>query len=72
MTRSEAISWLSSVAKALVAGAAAASAYLVGVMGAEDRLSDVSTVQWLALIPVVAAAYGITWRVPNGTKIEDD
>lgn len=53
------------VAKAAVAGVAAGAAYLVGVIPAAGGFADVTTVQWLGLIPVVAAVYGITWATPN-------
>lgn len=53
------------VAKAIAAGVAALAAYLAGVLPAEGSLGDLSLVQWLAALPVVLAAYGITWRVPN-------
>lgn len=55
------------VAKAIVAGAAAACAYLAGLLADGETLADITTAEWLGLIPVIAATYGITWRVPNKT-----
>jgi hypothetical protein len=51
--------------KAFAAGIAAAAAYLVGVLGADGSFADITLVEWLGLIPVVAGVYGITWTVPN-------
>lgn len=62
-----ALAVLARVAKAIVAGAAAGAAYLIGVLSPDATFGDVTLVQWLGIIPVIAAAYGITWRVPNGT-----
>ncbi len=55
------------IAKALAAAAGAAVAYLVGVIPAEGGFGDLNVVQWLGLVPVVLAVYGITWRIPNRT-----
>ncbi len=57
--------YIKSIAKAIAAGLGAGAAYLMGVVPAEGTFSDVSLVQWLGLVPVILATYGITWRVPN-------
>lgn len=56
---------MQSVAKAIAAGIGAAATYLIGVIPAAGGLGDVNVVQWLGLVPVVLAVYGITWAVPN-------
>lgn len=61
---------MSHVAKAIAAGLGAAVAYLVGVLPAEGGFGDLNTVQWLGLVPIVLAVYGITWSVPNAPKGE--
>lgn len=53
------------VAKAIAAGIGAAVAYFVGVIPAEGGFGDLTTIQWLAAVPVVLAVYGVTWSVPN-------
>ncbi len=53
------------IAKALIAAAAAGASYLIGIMSGDMTFSDVTLVQWLGLIPVIASTFGITWRVPN-------
>ena len=58
---------MSAVAKAIAAAAGAAVAYLIGVIPAAGGFGDLSTVQWLGLVPVVLAVYGVTWRIPNRT-----
>lgn len=58
------------VAKAIAAGIGAAVAYFIGVMGADGSFADLTTVQWLSVVPVVLAVYGITWRVPNAAPQE--
>ena len=55
------------VAKAVAAATGAAVAYLVGVIPAAGGFGDLSVVQWLGLVPVVLAVYGVTWRIPNRT-----
>jgi hypothetical protein len=52
-------------AKAVMAVLVTAAAYLTGVLGQEDTLADVSTVQWLGLIVFVGGAYGLTHAVRN-------
>jgi hypothetical protein len=52
-------------AKAFVALIVTAAAYLVGILGQEDDLGDLSFVQWLGLVIFMGAAYGITAAVPN-------
>lgn len=58
---------MQSVAKAIAAGIGAAATYLIGVIPAAGGFGDVNAVQWLGLVPVVLAVYGITWAVPNRT-----
>ena len=53
------------IAKAIIAGVGAAASYFIAVLGAEGSFGDLSTSQWLAVIPVIAAVYGVTWAVPN-------
>jgi multidrug transporter EmrE-like cation transporter len=55
-------------AKAIAAGIGAAATYLIGVIPAEGSFEAVNTVQWLGLVPVVLAVYGVTWAVPNQTE----
>lgn len=57
--------YVQSALKAFAAGLSAAAVYMVGILSADATLGDVTLVQWLGLIPVVAATYGITWTVPN-------
>ena len=56
---------IQTVAKAIAAGLGAAAAYFIGVLPAEGGFGDLTTVQYLGVIPVVLAVYGITWAVPN-------
>ena len=56
---------ISPVAKAVAAGAAAACAYLAGLLVDGGTLADITVAEWLGVVPMVVAAYGITWRVPN-------
>lgn len=56
------------VAKAIAAGVGAAVAYFVGVIPETGGFGDLTTVQWLMVIPVVLAVYGVTWTVPNTPK----
>lgn len=58
------------VAKAIAAGIGAAVAYFIGVLGADGSFADLTTVQWLGVVPVVLAVYGITWSVPNAPRKE--
>lgn len=59
------LKFLRTTAKACVALVITAAAYLVGILGAEQNLSDVSFVQWLGLILFMGGAYGITYQVKN-------
>lgn len=59
------VDYIKSVAKAIAAGLGAAAAYLVGVIPAEGGIGDITTIQWIALVPIVLGVYGITWGVPN-------
>lgn len=59
------VEYVKSVAKAVAAGVGAAAAYLIGVLPAEGGFADVTLIQWLGLVPVVLAVYGVTWSVPN-------
>lgn len=56
---------MGSVAKAICAGLGAAVAYFIGVIPAAGGFSDLTTVQWLGVVPIVLVVYGITWTVPN-------
>jgi hypothetical protein len=56
---------MSTIAKAIVGALAAAAAYLVGVIPAEGGFGDLSTVQWVGLVPVLLGAFGIVWSIPN-------
>lgn len=56
---------MTEVAKAIAAGIGAGVAYLIGVIPAEGGFGDLNTAQWLGIVPVVLAVYGVTWRVPN-------
>ena len=58
------------VAKAIAAGIGAAVAYFVGVLPANGGFGDLTTVQWLMVVPVVLAVYGVTWSVPNAAPQE--
>ena len=58
---------MGAVAKAVAAAVGAAVAYLIGVIPAAGGFGDLSVVQWLGLVPVVLAVYGVTWRIPNRT-----
>lgn len=55
-------------AKAAAAGVVSLAAYLIGVIPAEGGMGDVSTVQWLGAVVFLGGAYGITYRIPNGTQ----
>jgi len=59
---------IKAVAKALAAGLGAAVSYFIGVIPAEGGFGDLTTVQWLSVVPVVLAVYGVTWLVPNTPK----
>lgn len=52
-------------AKAVAGAAGAAATYLVGVIPAEGGFGDVSTVQWVGLVPVILGTFGIVWGVRN-------
>lgn len=54
-----------STAKAVASGIVALAAYLIGVIPAEGGFTDVSVVQWLGALIALAAAYGVTYQVPN-------
>lgn len=54
-----------STAKAVASGVVALAAYLIGVVPAEGGFADVSLVQWLGALIALAAAYGVTYQVPN-------
>lgn len=69
---------LSPVAKAVVAGAAAAFTYLVAQGTIDPSLNPVDVVsdtlsnfgayslnEWLLLVGAVLGTYGVTWYVPN-------
>ena len=56
---------LKPIAKAVVSALVALAGYLVGVMGAEDTLADVTVVQWLGAVVFLGGAFGITYAVPN-------
>lgn len=64
------IKFIEETAKAIASGVAALAAYLVGVMGAEDGLGDVSVVQWLGAVVFLAGTYGLTYAVPNRPRPE--
>lgn len=55
----------SEVAKAIAGAIGAGVTYLIGVIGAEGTFSDVSTVQWLGLVPVLLGAFGVVWSTPD-------
>lgn len=56
-------------AKAVASAVVTLAAYLVGVIPAEGGLGDVSVVQWLGAVVFLGASYGLTYRVPNATRI---
>lgn len=53
------------VAKAVASGFLALCAYLVGILGGDQTLVDVTLVQWLGAALFVGGSFGITYRVPN-------
>lgn len=56
---------MGSVAKAIAAGLGSAVSYFIGVIPAAGGFSDLTTIQWLGVVPIVLAVYGIVWTVPN-------
>lgn len=59
---------MGSVAKAIAGGLGAAVSYFIGVLlaiGDTAGFADLTTVQWLGVIPVILAVYGLVWTVPN-------
>lgn len=56
---------ISDVAKAIASGIGAAATYFIGVVPAEGGFDDLTTGQWLGVIPVTLVVYGITWYVPD-------
>lgn len=56
---------LGSVAKAIAAGLGAAVSYFIGVLPAAGGFNDLTTIQWLGVVPIILAVYGIVWMVPN-------
>lgn len=57
--------YIKEAAKAVAAAIVTCAAYLVGILGEGENLSDLSFVQWLGLIIFLGGAYGITYSVSN-------
>jgi hypothetical protein len=64
------LEFIKQTAKACVALVVTAAAYLVGILGSDQDLGDVSFVQWLGLVIFMGGAYGITYGVTNKPKPE--
>lgn len=45
--------------RAILSGVVTLCAYLLGIMGAEDSIADVSQVQWLGAVVFLGMAYGL-------------
>lgn len=56
---------LQPAAKAVAGALVTAAGYLIGVLGAEDTIADVNTVQWLGLIVALGGGGGLVYAVRN-------
>lgn len=52
-------------AKAVAAAASTGAAYLIGVIGADGSIGDLSTSQWLGLVIALGASAGIVHKTPQ-------
>ena len=57
--------FIARMAKAVVAGLAAAIGGLLLVMSGPETFSDVTTVEWLIVAGQVLATFGFAYEVPN-------
>lgn len=62
------VEYLKWTAKALATGLMVVVTFLATILTGTQGLADVTFVQWCVCAGLVLTAYGIVYKVPNGTR----